>query len=273
MPRRLPFFIPFCAALLAAAHSACAADGERIQEELDRALSPAHLAQDEAVGLTPAIRVRVTARRHTILSSQSTGRIEELAVRDGDRFAAGDLLARLDSSLLEAQLERARAAHARQSAMYRMVRELADLQTKGEVEAEVARMDMEQAAAEMRAVERMVDRTRVTAPFPGRVAEVLAREMQFVSEGQPILEILDDSTLELEFLVPSRWMRWFGPGHRFDAKVEETGKSYAATVDRLGGKVDPLSQSVKVYATFLDPTPDLMEGMSGEALIVPPRGE
>ena len=223
-----------------------------------------------AGGLFPELRVRVTARRHTILSSQGTGRIEEITVRDGDRFREGDVLVRMDDASLRLQRTRAEAFVGRQEVLYRLARELADLQSKGEAEVEVARMEAEQARAELAVVDLLLSRASVTAPFPGRVADIYAREKQYVPEGTPLLEILDDSELELEFIVPSAWVRWFRPGFRFAVSVEETGRTHEAVLERLGGKVDPLSQSVKAYAKMTDPDPDLMEGMSGSARIVPP---
>lgn len=225
--------------------------------------APAHFFQ------TPAVRVRVTARRHAVLSSQVSGRIEEVTVRDGERFAKGQLLIRLDAGLLEIQLARTKAAFRRQEMLYVMVKELGDLQSKGEVEVEASKMEMEQARADMLAMEKILSRTTISAPFSGRAADILVKENQYVSEGQPMLEILDDSTLELEFIISSHWLRWFAPGHAFKVKIDETGKEYAAVLERLGGKIDPLSQSVKAYARLVDPVPELMEGMSGEAAIIP----
>lgn len=222
--------------------------------------------------LFPDLRARVTARRHTILSSQSTGRIEAINVEDGNRFHEGEELVRLDSSSLEVQRVRAEAFLGRQEVLYRLSREMADMQSRGEAEVEVARMEMEQARAELQAVELLISRTSVTAPFSGRVADMFVREKQYVAEGTPLLEILDDSTLELEFIVPSVWVRWFKPGFQFKVTVEENGKTYEAVLERLGGKVDPLSQSVKAYASLLDLSPDLMEGMSGTARVAPPEG-
>lgn len=237
-----------------------------------RAMNPLPVDSTQPAGLTPAVRIRVTAQRHTILSSQSAGRIEEIAVRDGDRFVKDQLLVRLDSTLLNHQLERTNAAFKRQELLYRMTKELGELQSKGEIEVEVSRLEMAQVRADLMVMEKMLSRTLVTAPFSGRVAEVFAREKQFVNEGHPLMEILDDSTLELEFIVSSKWIRWFAPGYKFIVKVEETGREHQAVLERLGGKVDPLSQSMKAYATIIDPTPDLMEGMSGEAKITPPPG-
>ena len=37
--------------------------------------------------------------------------------------------------------------------------------------------------------------------------------------GQALLDILDDSALELEFLVPSRWLSWLHSGSEFQVHL------------------------------------------------------
>ena len=257
--------------ILAYAAQAVVALDAGVTGELEALLAHGVTASsNEKLGLMPSVRVRVSARSHAVLSSQTSGRIVKVAVRDGERFREGDVLVRLDDSLIRLQAARSRAAYRRQETIHGMIKELAELGTKGEAEVEVADMDLEQARAEMESMALVLSRTTVTAPFSGRVADVFAKESQYVAEGQPLLEILDDSTLELEFIVSSHWLRWFRPGHRFEVTVEETGKTYQAVLQRLGGKVDPLSQSVKAYADLVEPAPELMEGMSGAAAITSP---
>ena len=107
----------------------------------------------------------------------------------------------------------------------------------------------------------------IVAPFNGRVAEQKVREQQYVQPGQALLEVLDDSALEVEFIMPSRWLRSVRVGSTVQIAVDETGRSYPARVQRLGARVDPVSQSVKVIATIDGRHPDLMAGMSGRVLV------
>ena len=104
----------------------------------------------------------------------------------------------------------------------------------------------------------------------GRVGAIMVREFQHVSEGAPLLEILDDRNLEMELIVPSRWLAWLKPGLRFTVAVDETGHSYKAEIFRLSGKVDAVSQSIKVYGRLVEPAPELLPGMSGKAQLTPP---
>lgn len=270
--------------LLCVAHSAFGADdsrkapfpeletylGERPAEQAKIDARHAVIAasdQQLSDNLYPEIRVRVTSPRHTILSSQAAGRVDRVVVRDGDRFEAGEILIAIDPTFEEIQLKKAAANLRRAELLYKMNEEMVALQTKGELELELARADMEQAAAEVEYLEARLARMRVTVPFAGRVGEVFVKELQVVAEGQPLLEILDDTRLELEFIIASKWLTWIKPGLTFGVHIDETGKRYQAVLERLGGKVDPLSKSVNAYAVISDPDNLLMEGMSGEAFI------
>ena len=107
----------------------------------------------------------------------------------------------------------------------------------------------------------------VAAPFSGRVAEQKVREQQYVQPGQVLLDIIDDSVLEVEFIMPSRWLSQVRAGSAVHIAVDETGRSYPARVLRMGARVDPVSQSVKVVAAIDGRPPELMAGMSGRLLI------
>lgn len=111
----------------------------------------------------------------------------------------------------------------------------------------------------------------MTAPFSGRVAEQKVREQQFAQLGQPLLDIIDDSVLELEFLVPSAWLRWMRVGGNFQVQIDETRKTYPARFIRIGARVDPVSQSIKVVASINGKFPELMAGMSGRVQIATPN--
>jgi multidrug efflux pump subunit AcrA (membrane-fusion protein) len=94
-----------------------------------------------------------------------------------------------------------------------------------------------------------------------------------VQPGQALLEILDDSILELEFIVPSKWLAWLKTGQGFQVAIDETGKTYPAKVQRIGARVDPVSQSVKISAIVDGKFGELMAGMSGKVLMMPPGGQ
>jgi multidrug efflux pump subunit AcrA (membrane-fusion protein) len=103
------------------------------------------------------------------------------------------------------------------------------------------------------------------------VVEQKVREQQYVQPGQAMLEILDDSVREIEFIAPSRWLGWLRVGQGFKVRIDETGRSYPARVLRIGAKVDPVSQSIKIVGAIDGKFAELLAGMSGRASFVPQK--
>jgi multidrug efflux pump subunit AcrA (membrane-fusion protein) len=81
-----------------------------------------------------------------------------------------------------------------------------------------------------------------------------------------MLKIIDTSTLELDLIVPSKWLQWLKPGSPFTFAVDETGKSSGAVVDRLLPEVDPVSKTLKIIGRFNSTdNGQTIPGMSGTA--------
>jgi RND family efflux transporter MFP subunit len=216
------------------------------------------------------LRAQLSPRDYTTLAAEISAKIDRIAVKEGQSFRAGQLLVSLDCSLQRAQQRRAQAELAGADEMLAANRRLAQLDAIGQVEFNVSRTQAEKLRAELAYVNVTLAKCTLVAPFGGRVAEQKAREQQFVQAGQPLLDILDDSALELEFLAPSRWLAWLKPGHAFKVSIDETGRIYPARITRIGARVDPVSQSVKAAATIDGRFPDLIAGMSGHLLLSPP---
>ena len=216
------------------------------------------------------IRAQVTARTTTVLASGMAGRILDVSVQDGETFRKGDVLVRFDCAVQESQLARAGASLDKARRLLEVNERLRQLGSISAKEISVGQAEVAEATAEVGMMKALVSRCAIIAPFTGRVAGVAVRRFQFIGEGQPMLDILDDKELELEAIVPSRWLAWMRVGTRFQVVVDENGRTYEGEVSRLTGRVDPVSQSIKLYAGIRNPDDRLLAGMSGRAIIAPP---
>ena len=233
-------------------------------------------AQDPLRDLTPNtaawpdIRVQVVARTSATISAPMSGQLAEFPLRDGDRFEQGAVLARFVCAEQEGALAHARALQEEKRQVLATNHKLHDLGSGSGLEYHVAVAQAEEATAEVQVATAVVANCTVKAPFAGRVGGIAARPQQYLGLGAPLLDILDDRALELELIVPSRWLIWLKPGAEFSASIDETGRTYPARLTRLSGKVDAVSQSIRAYAKLEDPAPDLLSGMSGHATFAPP---
>jgi membrane fusion protein (multidrug efflux system) len=216
------------------------------------------------------IRAQLLPRRYTTVAAEIGAKINRLPVPEGSAFKAGQLLVSFDCTLQQAQLQKAQAELDGAEQTLKSNQRLAELNSVGQLELDLSRSAVGKARAEVGANRAVLGKCGVAAPFAGRVAEQKVREQQYVQPGQALLDIIDDSVLELEFLVPSNWLSWLRVGGTFQVQIDETRKSYPAKFIRIGARVDPVSQSVKVAAAIDGKFPELIAGMSGRVQVTPP---
>ena len=217
------------------------------------------------------IRAQLMPRRYTTIAAEIGAKIDRLPVPEGAGFRAGQLLLSFDCSLQQAQLQKAEAELEGANQTLKANQRLLELNSVGQLDLDLSRAAVGKARAEVVSNQAVLGKCKVYAPYAGRIAEQKVREQQFVQPGQAVIDILDDSVLELEFLVPSRWLAWLRVGGSFQVQIDETHKSYPAKFIRLGARVDPVSQSVKVVAAIDGRYAELVAGMSGRVQITPPE--
>jgi membrane fusion protein, multidrug efflux system len=270
LPSPRPPLLALPLLLAGALHGALAADPPKAPPAAPARAAPAPAASalDKR-----EIRAQLAPRRYTTLAAEIGAKVSRIGAVEGGRFAAGATLVAFDCSLQQAQLNKAKAALAGADKVWGANRRMAELNTVGKVELDVSEAEVAKAKAEVASNAAVIGKCALLAPFAGRVAEQKVREQQYVQPGQALLDIIDDSQLELEFIVPSKWLAWLKPGYAFQVAIDETGKTYPAKVQRIGARVDPVSQSVKLSGAVDGKFNELMAGMSGRVSVAAPAGQ
>ena len=230
------------------------------------------LAQSVSALDNREIRAQLMPRQYTTIAAEIGAKVRTIAFPEGASFRRGATLVSFDCTLQQAQVRKAEAALAAAEQTWRANQRLNELQSVGKLELELSEAEVSKAKAELASNMAVISKCDISAPFSGRIAEQKIREQQYVQQGQTLLEILDDSALEIEFIVPSKWMAWLKNGYRFQVFIDETGKRYPARVQRMAARVDPVSQSIKISASIDGHFPELIAGMSGQVNLTPPPG-
>lgn len=228
------------------------------------------MAQATATG---GVRAQLVSRSTTILSSELAGKIVALPFREGEAFREGEQIAAIDCATYEAKLALAEAQVHRGERKVKALRVLDKRGATGKIDLDLAEIDLQAARAERSLAVADVSRCSMAAPFSGRIAELKVHRHQYVSAGEPMLDIVSDRDLEVELLAPSHWLSWLKPGAAFAVRIDELGRDFPAVVTRTGARIDPVSQSIKVYARIDGQYSELVPGMSGLGLLFPPEGE
>lgn len=216
------------------------------------------------------IRGLIKSSREANLSTIFMAKITQIVFKEGEQFKAGEKLIQFDCSRQYAQLKAAEAEALSKRMVFENNEDLSRFDAVGSLELEVSKVQLEKALAELNIIKAGNQQCQFRAPWNGRVAEIKANAHEIVEPGREIMKIIDDETLEIEMIVPSNWLQWIKPGIVSPIIIDETGKKYLAEISRIGAHVDPVSQTIRVFAHFRGDMKDVLAGMSGTAYFILP---
>lgn len=220
-----------------------------------------------------------SAAKSAYLFCRYPGRLVRLHVEKGDFVQAGDVIAEVESQSVISSWQISRSMLEQAEDGYRRARQVYDAGSMPDVKMVEVETKLAQARASADAAEAAMEDCRIKAPFSGVIGEV------FVSEGveldviDRLVQLLDISTVEIDFPVPEKELSEIRTGEEAHVSVPALGgKNIPVRVKNKGITASPLSHTYECTASLLSPLEGLMPGMvvkvyvdgsSGEGITVP----
>jgi membrane fusion protein (multidrug efflux system) len=257
-------------------------------------LTPQPLAADPARGVPVEVAVvreqaiehvvhltgTVTSARSSRLSTATDGLVTVLQVDAGSRVTAGDVLLELDPELAQWQWESAQATVeearlALSDARRRLdeARSLAPQQSIAEtvvrdLAAEVAEDEaaLHRAEAEAGFRKGILARHRLPAPFDGVVSAKLTELGEWVTPGQPVLELVATDDLRLDFQVAEDFLGDITTDTRVRFYLgADTATLYEGKIDTVVPVTDPGARTFLLRVRAVNATRHMLPGVSVRA--------
>lgn len=170
----------------------------------------------------------------TIVAPQD-GVIEDLDAEAGKSVSEGALLFEMENSEQKLLKQKAEAQVALHKLKVEQARKRKDADAEAVATAELAVADIDLKLADLR-----LQRTTVRAHFPSKVFQVHAREKEFVTAEQPIVDVGDDSKMRV--LIP------------VDRKLTKVGDVVTLSVEGVDadGKITKLEAAPERFAPLRD---------------------
>ena len=191
---------------------------------------------------------QLLADEEVALNAQVAGRITALNFQEGGFVRRGQVLAQLDTDVLEAQLAGIRTRRdlaATQAARQRQLFEIGGLSRATLDAAESEARVLEAQMAELRA---QIGQRRIVAPFSGQVGLRQVSVGAYVSPGSPIATLRATNPLRLEFAVPERYVGRIAPGDAVVFTVPGQERPFRAQVYAIEQAVSAETRAFTVRA-------------------------
>lgn len=223
----------------------------------------------------------LAARDEAAVAAQVAGQLEKLSVDLGDRVAAGQELALIDTASYEAlvrqsaaNLARARAGAANAAQNLKRTRDLQKEQIASTSDLDQAIAEAEETQAGVKSAEAAdaiarlnLERSRVRAPFDGAIAQRLVTEGNYVAVGAPIVRLVNTDPLRLRLDVPERESNAIRQEQEVRLVVEGDANTYTGRLARIAPAIRQSDRMLPVEADVPNPG-TLRAGLFARAQII-----
>ncbi len=182
--------------------------------------------------------------------------------QDGQRVKQGDLLLKLESTEEEALLQEARYTQEEARSQLERIEVIAKRGDASQSLLDERQREFNVAKARLAAIEsRLADR-KVLAPFSGVVGLRNVSPGAYLSPGDEIATLIDDSTMKLDFGIPAVYLAEIETGISIEASTPTyDDRLFSGQIATINNQVDPVSRSVQVRARIPNPDSLLKPGM------------
>lgn len=227
----------------------------------------------------------VTALRRTDLFSEVEGifRSSSKEFRPAQRYQRGQVLLNIDASEFAANVRAARSEFYNQivSVMPDLRLDFPEIYPKWEAylrEINVNKslpplpeMDSEQeqyfisgrglmaSYYNIKNLETRLQKFTIVAPFTGVLTEALVTQGSLIRPGQKLGEFIDPTVFELEVAVRKSFSEFLQEGEQVELSTLEGNETFKGEVSRINTRVDPGTQTIRVFIKTDDP--GVKEGM------------
>jgi membrane fusion protein (multidrug efflux system) len=204
----------------------------------------------------------VVAVQGTVVSAEADGIVREITFEPGSIVQAGDVLARLDTDIEEAQLRSALAAAELAHVSYKRAQDLIGSRSISRADLDVAEANMKQADAQVDNIRAAIAHKIVRAPFTGKLGIRRISVGDFLSKGSPVVSLQSLDPVYVEFSLPQQRLGDLTEGLTVHVGADAWPEDeFTGTITAVDPDVDPATRNVRVQATLANADGRLRPGM------------
>jgi HlyD family secretion protein len=164
------------------------------------------------------------------VAPDEAGRVETLAVREGDAVNSGSPVFTIDSELQKADVNLNTATLNNARVTFDRAQQLAKTGSGTQRDFDNAQADLRVAEARLNSSQTRLSRRSMVSPVTGSVQQVYFRPGEMVTAGRPIVAILPPGNLKVRFFVPESVLPTVSYGDRISVRCDGCADGIAAKV-------------------------------------------
>jgi membrane fusion protein (multidrug efflux system) len=230
-------------------------------------------AVNQSINASYAGTANLEAPNEAQVVAKASGVLVAQLAEEGDFVRQGQVMARIDPSRAQLEVQRSQATVNKLSNNFRRAQQLLAQNLISAEAHDQIRFDLESAKASLNLAKLELSYTNVTAPISGVVAQRMVKQGNLVGLNSPVYRVVNTQYLEAVMNVPEREMARIKSGMPVAMMVDAIpGQPFTGRVDRVSPVMDSGSGTFRVTLAF-DSQQVLRAGMFGRFEIMYDRRE
>ncbi|WP_326460468.1 efflux RND transporter periplasmic adaptor subunit [Chitinophaga sp.] len=204
----------------------------------------------------------LVANQEVSIVSELPRKVVQVHVKEGNVVKAGALLFQLDDADLQAQLERLHQQEKLASLNEARLKDLIEHDAAVQQDYDQAITNLKVLQAEIRQLQVTIGKTRIRAPFDGRIGIIHAYPGALVSANTVLTNIVDDSRIKVEFRVPEKYAHLVSINEQQTFTVASDTVHHHAVVIAKESSLDAQTRTLLIRAVTPNAQHALVPGQS-----------
>ena len=190
----------------------------------------------------------VKTKQNVLIYPEMPGTLEKVLVKEGQKVAKGQILAKIDDGGMAQQVAQLEATTALAKTTYDRQKRLWGQKIGSEIQFLQTKTNYEAQKNTLAQLKKQLDKSTIRAPFSGIIDEVIKNQGNVVSPGpgSAIFRIVNLSNMYIEADVPETYITNITKGKDVKIQFPVLGKTIETKVRQTGNFINPSNRTFKV---------------------------
>lgn len=180
------------------------------------------------------------------ISPEQGGQIKQILVKEGDKVAAGTVLAKLNTSVIAANLQELENGIQLAQTVYDRQARLWEQKIGSEIQYLEAKNNLENLQKKKETLLAQMGMSTVKAPFSGVVDIVHQKVGELAAPGQPIITLVNMSEMKVKADVSENYVQAVKPNAKVEVNFPSFGMSTEANIRQVSNIINPMNRTFSV---------------------------
>jgi membrane fusion protein (multidrug efflux system) len=224
-------------------------------------------AKDTVFNHYVELQANVQTKENLMLNAEFGGILQQVYVKEGQKVAKGQTLARVDDGGMSSQLAQMETQAALAKTTFERQQNLWNQKIGSEIQFLQAKTNYN---AQLKAVAQMrsqLSKTVIRAPFSGTIDEIASERGSVVGPGSPIMRIVSLGNMYLEAEVPEKNIGTIKKGSDVIVDFPVLGETFNSKVSQAGNYINPANRSFMIQIAIPNKNGNIKPNLSSKIQI------